>query len=250
MARGSETLAFTVTYGDRGDLRDFAAQMRGTAGVWYDHALYLGDPSDRLRQQGEALLADPDRLGIQHLVVWPENRGQHHAFREALALARREGYTWLLRLDDDILPKTKKWLLKMQQRLEEIRKIKDDKFYRIVASPRIMGLRNPLQPIGTMHLGQSFPVEVMEHLGGACRLHPVELLAEFAPDLHAPLGRGDPEALAEYLAGTVAGVQVRFPDLRVRHYTDELEARDTDEQRLIRRMSRFWPYLGPEEPCG
>jgi len=249
MERGSDVLAFTVSYGDRAFLTDAVSELRSTAGMWFDWAVFLGAPSPALRASAEALLQHPEHTGIQALLCWPENRGQHHATAAALKLARAEGYTWLLRLDDDIRPKTKRWLRKMLDRLETLKKTAEDEHYRLVASPRILGLRNPIPPQGTLDKGQPFPVELMPILGGACRLHPLELLEGYEPPLLDPVGRGDPQSLTDYAFDhTFGGMLVRFPDIRMKHETDKIEAQDSPAQAKLRRLGKYWPYLGPGAP--
>jgi hypothetical protein len=41
---------------------------------------------------------------------------------------------------------------------------------------------------------------------------------------------------------------VRFPDIRVLHQTNEIEQQDSPEQTQLRRMGKYWPYLGPGAP--
>jgi hypothetical protein len=244
--RGSDILAYTPTYGRRPHLPLNVPVIRGSAGVWFDWLVCAGAPEPPLKAALEALLKQPDHQGIQFLKIWKQNRGQHHGTAYALNLARKMGYKWLLRLDDDVTPKTKRFLKKMVERLDELKALKGDNFYRLIAAPRIVGLNNPLQPSGIMNAGQTFPVEVMTVLGGACRLHPVELLEDYEPPLYDPKGRGDPESLARYLGGAGA-FMVRFPDIRVVHRTVELEGADTEEEAHQRKMAKFWPWLGVEE---
>lgn len=243
MKRGSDVLAYTVSYGHRNHLQRTVSLMRGAAGMWMDWSVWLGNPSKESQCTAEALLADPQRLGIQYLTVWPDNRGQHHATAEALKIAREAGYKWLLRIDDDVTPKTKKFLVKMIERLEEMKKVTEDEHYRLIAAPKVLGLKNPLRPVGTMMKGQRFTIDIMEKLGGAVRLHNVEYLKKFSPDLYDPVGRGDPEQLSVYCE-KYAGFLVRFPDIRVTHNTQELESADTPEQAHSRKMGHFWPFLG------
>ena len=129
MERGGDVLAFTVSYGDREFLRETVPALRASAGCWFDWAVFLGAPSPRLREDAEGLLHHPERTGIQYLLSWPENRGQHHGTAEALKIAREMGYKWFLRLDDDVTPKTKKWLKKMLERLVELKKRSGDEHY-------------------------------------------------------------------------------------------------------------------------
>lgn len=244
--RGSNILAWTVSYGDRPFLPDTVRTMRASAGCWFDWSVYLGRPAPELYEAAELLVRDPERLGVQFLQAWPENRGQHFAFSEALELARARGYKWLLRLDDDVKPKTKRWLKKMVEQLDELKERTGDEFYRLIAAPRIIGLKNPLAPVGSIDKGQTFAAEVMDTLGGACRLHPVELLAEFQPDRYAPTGRGDPEGISYYLERKAPmAMLIRLNGIRVLHDTAKLEAQDSPETAAMRRMSKYWPYLGP-----
>lgn len=243
--RGSDILAYTVSYGDRNKLKEFVPSMRATAGCWFDWMVFLGNPSPESKETAEGFLNDPKHRGIQYLCCWPQNRGQHHATKDALALARAKGYKWLLRLDDDITPRRRKWLKLMIDRLEDLKGLKSDPYYRLIAAPRIVGLQNPIQHEGVIDVGQDYPVEVMKLLGGACRLHPVELLEDYKPDLFLPLGRGDPQSMAEYVETRTGGFMIRFPDIRVRHATLELEREDSPEENLARRMGHYWCYLGP-----
>jgi len=246
--RGSPILAFTVSHGDRRFLKDTVPAMRGTAGQWFDWAVYLGGASIEAQGDALALLHDPKRLGIQHLFALNDNIGQHHATKRAIDLAVQHGYTWLLRLDDDITPKTAKWLKKLIDQSEDLRQRAKDKRRRLVVAPKIVGLQNPLRPSGEMNVGQQFKAEIMEVLGGGCRLHPVELIKDYEPPLYAPLGRGDPQALADYvLSDEVEGMLVRLPGVRVVHRTRALEKDESEEQKLQRRMGRVWCYLGEGE---
>lgn len=246
----SKILAYTITHQSRRFLPQVVPAARATAGLWFDWLVVLSDPDATLAEQADRLLHDPKGHGVQHLKSWPgENRGQHWGTKVALELARSGGYEWLLRIDDDIGFKTKNWLRKMLDRLIWLRAAVDDPTHRIVAAPKVIGLNNPLHPIGVIELpGQDFPCEVMDVLGGACRLHPTALLDDFVPDLYAPVGRTDPEQLARHLIGKPGqpsrGMQVRFPDIRVVHRTTQIEEQDTPQMRLVRRMSKGWCWLG------
>jgi hypothetical protein len=133
----------------------------------------------------------------------------------------------------------------MITRLDELKERTGDGYHRLIAGPRIIGLRHAIPSIGSLDKGQRFPAEVVPILGGVCRLHPVELMKDYKPDLYAPLGRGDPEGILGYI-GSDRGILVRFPDIRLIHKTDDLERKDTPEQRRQRRMSWYWPWLGAD----
>lgn len=253
-------LAFTPTYGNRRHIRETIAAMRATAGTWVDWLVVAGAPSLDLANDLQALLHDPAGHGIQYLKIFPENRGQHWATRVALEIARANSYPWLLRIDDDIQPKTKGWLrgslipdvrglprTGMLDRLEWLREASGDPEFRLVASPRVVGLNSPLEPSAVLEKpGQAFRAEMMPILGGACRLHPLRLLDGFEPDIYAPRGRTDPEQLGQHLLSR-QGIYVRFPDITVRHPTDELESRDTLEESEQRQQGKVWPWLESSE---
>lgn len=243
--RGSEVLAFTPTYGERLNIVHTITDLRGSAGMWFDWGVWAGAPSQALQAALERLLADRQ---LQFLQCWDENRGQHYATKEALELARALGYRWLLRLDDDVMHKTKRWLRKLVDRTEELRRIARDGRHRIIAAPRIIGLNHQPKVEGQIQLGQSFQVNLVELLGGVCRLHPVEFLANFEPDLFMPTGRGDPQSIGVH-ADRNEGLLAQYPDIRMIHKTDQLEEEDTPEMAHLRKMSRYWPWLGsiPQE---
>lgn len=244
-------LAFTPTFANRGDLLERAVlDMRATAGMWFDWHIYAGNPTTSLKETCKKLV---DSKKIQGAHFHPHNRGQHYAFADALALAREEEYDFILRLDDDIQGKTKRWLRKMVERLKKIKEEAGDSIYRFVASPYIKGLRNQLHPAGTMEKTAGFPVEIMDILGGACRLHPMDLFKDFTPDLYAPLGRNDPEHIVNFLNPAYSeplGYLIRFPDIRVIHRTDENEERDNPLEAHYRRMGYAWPYIAPSRVDG
>ena len=242
MLRASDVLAYTISHGDRRYLERTIPLIRSTAGCWFDWAVWLGAPSPNLERIAQESLDDPRKTGIQRLVMWKENRGQHHATNEAMQLAKTTGYKWILRLDDDIIPKTKRFLLKMVERLGELKNLSEDPVHRIIAAPKIVGLRNPLSPIGAIMKGQKFSVEIMDILGGACRLHPVDFLGDYIAPIYDPIGRGDPQSIVEY-THQMNGLLVRFPDIRIVHRTSELEGSESDSLKHQRVMSHVWPWL-------
>jgi len=250
--RGSSIFAYTATHGHKPKIAQTISKMRATAGCWFDWGVWAGRPSPETETLLHGLLFRPDRLGIQALRCWPENRGQHHATREALAHARLQGYDWLLRIDDDIQPKTPQWLDRMLQRLAALRTARaaisgDAEWF--VSSPRIVGLKNPLKPEGELVLpGIKFPVDVMPILGGAVRLHPLGLLEGYEPPLLAPKGRGDPGTIGSHVVVKKKGLLIRFPDIRVIHDTASIEAADSPDDTVRRKMGYVWPYLGTGSP--
>ncbi len=242
-------LAYTVSHGDRPFLPRLVPDMRGAAGCWFDWLVCLGRPSDALRANAHVLLHHPERLGIQYLVEWPENRGQHHATAQALKIAREKGYHWLLRIDDDIQSKTKRILKKMLDRNADLKRrinatLADDEKVGdlFVHCPRILRLKHEVEAEGIMDKGQKYPIETVPFHGGAFRLMPVSLLRGYAPPIYAPSRRGDPQSVGEHVQRR-SGLHLRYRDLRVVHDTPAIEATETPETTLAQQMSLYWPFL-------
>lgn len=232
-------LAFTPTYGRLRKFPQTYKQARGKAGVWFDWAVFAGAVDSEYGKYLQDLVF-PE--GIQHLTIWRENRGQHHAWAGALELARKGEYDFILRIDDDIEFKTEKWLKKMIDRLYDLKNRAEDKTLRFSAVPKILRLKNPLQPIGVIEKGQPYPVEVLEITGGGVRLVPLPLLEGYVPDTKLPLRRGEPQDLHTWLADKA--MFLRFPDIRVIHDTEANESDHTPEEALAHQMGVYWPYLG------
>lgn len=238
MPKSSEILAYTPTFGQRPFVHRIA-KLRATAGTWFDWLVCVGDPTPAYRKE---LTDSMGGTGIQKLCTFEANVGQHYATAFALKYAREQGYKWLLRLDDDVEAKSKRWLSTMIERVETLKSLAGDDTYRIVAAPRVVGLLNPIPAVGAIQLNQSFPVDIMPLLGGVCRLHPVEFLADYEPPLLAPRGRKDPESIAAYCAAK-EGLLLRFPDIRVIHNTKELVALESEEEQHSRQMAKYWPHI-------
>jgi glycosyltransferase involved in cell wall biosynthesis len=223
--------------------------MRGSAGVWFDWLVCAGTPNNELARVCTKLLHEPDGTGIQYLQMWEENRGQHHATNAALKLARERGYKWLLRIDDDVEFKTKRWLKRMLKRNDELKRLinadlsKEDKINNIfVLCPTILRLKDPVKHVGIMDKGQSYDVEVIPYSSGCLRLMPMDLLNDYTAPIYAPAGRGDPHSIADHIDPR-GGLHLRFRDVRVIHDTVEIEKADTERGATQRIMSRHWPFL-------
>lgn len=244
-------LAYTVTHGARRYLPRLIPDARGTAGVWFDWLLVLSGADEEQHAAAKKLLDKSKFGGVQFVTAFKENRGQHWATKFAFELARDRQYDWLLRIDDDIQFRTKRWLKKMIERLVHLKFAAGDQEYRLVATPVVKGLKNPIQALGIIQglRGQDFPCEIIEKAGGACRLHNLRFFNTFEPNPYAPLGRRDPESVMEYVIQN-GGMFVRFPDIRVYHPTVELERDETPSEKHSRKMGHYWPWIGPGDATG
>jgi len=233
-------LAFTCTHGSRRFMPRLAKSLRENAGVDFDWLVVRSGVDAEQETQISSLR---DEGVIQFVRGWTENRGQHWAMREALDLANDAGYDYLLRVDDDILLASRDILATMLDRLQKMIELADDGKCHFIASPRVIGLRRPLKPQAQIYEEKRFPCELMPILGGAFRLHPMWLLRSYKPDIYAPIRRRDPESLGIHITRN-GGLFIRFPDLRVVHNTDQLEAQDSPGDALLRRMNTGWCWLG------
>jgi glycosyltransferase involved in cell wall biosynthesis len=247
--RGSDVLAYTVTYGDRPFLTRCVDGMRGSAGMWFDWMVCVGRGSKALVKEASSLLHRPDGSGIQYLQTWTENRGQHHGTNAAMEVARDRGYKWILRIDDDVEFKTKRWLKRMLQRNAELKRLinvdleKEDKINKIfVLCPTILRLKDPVKHVGVMEKGQSYDVEIIPYSSGCVRLMPMDLMKDYTAPIYNPAGRGDPASVADHINDR-GGVHLRFRDIRVIHDTVEIEKADSDYGAIQRTMSHYWPFL-------
>jgi hypothetical protein len=250
-----KVLIYTITHGSRRHLNRLICSFTPILGYsnWEWLVILSGADSEQIETASKL----NNQGKIHYLVNWEENRGQHHANKLAIDLAIQGNFPWILRIDDDVSYSSVGILGKMLSRLEWLRRASKKRAdeaglawvdeHKLVAAPRIVGLRNPLPVHGLIqNPGQIFPCESMHILGGAFRLSPVSILQGFDIDIYAPLGRKDPEQLWDHVISR-QGMFVRFPDLTVRHHTDTLEAEETPQQVHARIMGMYWPFLESAE---
>lgn len=233
-------LAFTPTFGGRRSLAGTINDARRNADYPFDWHVFCGRPTPGRARELEAM---QDRGAIQGYTLWAENRGQHHATRAALEAAESGGYHWLLRIDDDISFPTKRWLRKLLGRMKDMRDGPGHGQDLYVGGPDIRGLQYPPQPVGWQVVAGE-TVELMAALGGGVRIHPVALFEGFEADVYAQMRRTDPDQIANWVVGDRYGALVRFPEIRVKHHTRELEAQDGPDEAHERQMGLYWCYLG------
>src|SRR5207249_2058015 len=120
------------------------------------------------------------------LELSPDNKGQCIASNRCLD-AIGQDYDFIVRLDNDIIPKTQDFL----QRMLEAQRALDKK---AVISPDIVGLEHKPKPFGEHSVG-GFNFEFVEILGGACRLAPAALFKDFRFTEHGPLALGEAQQI-------------------------------------------------------
>jgi len=103
--------------------------------------------------------------------ILPVNEGQHPPTNRAIEVALKDGYDYIIRIDDDVEWLTKRWLAKL---VEASQKLKDE----FVLSPLVRGLRWLPDQSQQIEI-EGIPVRIIEGpIGGICRLIPTKLLRD------------------------------------------------------------------------
>lgn len=128
-------------------------------------------------------------------IAYAENVGQHVITNSAIDVCDKGGYTYLLRLDDDIKFLTKRWLVKLTNAGDKL----GDRF---VTSPTISGLLHPPTVTEVVEHDGVAVKFLMDAIGGICRLHHIETLRgkdnKYISDVRQPLGFGDATGMGKW----------------------------------------------------
>jgi hypothetical protein len=191
--------------------------LRKMAGCDID--LYVADNGSRASTT-DFLRGEKAAGNFKYLKLNRENVGQNLAANHLIdkILEDPAEYEWILRWDNDAIPRTRRFLKKLVRR--------SARFLQAgavcVTSPNITKLNHPPPAIGAgEELG--FPYYAVEILGGICRLHPALMFKSWYKDdppfrfsRFAPLGFGEASEMAQHCEA--AGVQMlRMKDLDVEH---------------------------------
>lgn len=153
------------------------------------------------------------------------NVGQHIAMNTMLTKAANLGADYFLRLDEDCVPKTKNWLRKMVNFAEwHLREKKRP----CIVGPQVHGLENPPKALGQIRLGRH-RIDLMEIMGGICRLHPMSVVRYFRWDERLPMGFGEARQLSSFCMAH--GIpMLRMADVHVWHGegTKKMQEADPD----------------------
>lgn len=174
-----------------------------------------------------------------HLMVWnngneaiPDqthgvgyNVGQHVSMNRLIQEAADINADWFLRVDEDCVFQTPRWLQKMVHIVTRHLSI-----YKrpCVLSPTVHGLRNPPQSIGDLWMGR-YHLQIVPILGGICRLMPMTHLRYWRFDERMPMGWSEASTYARYCMMTGMPI-LRSTNIEVSHggSTDEQEKADPD----------------------
>ena len=170
---------YSLTRDRLADTRKAFAGLYDMAGCEFDHYVF-----DNGSQDGtpDWLKAHKNPLGTYRYILSPDNKGQCIS-SNLLLKAIGDGYDFVLRYDNDIIPRTPqfvKMLLSASQLLGP----------HAVVSPAIDGLLNPPEAFGEKQLG-GFTFGFVDILGGACRLMPAFTLKDFRFTEHGQFSLGE-----------------------------------------------------------
>lgn len=163
---------------------------------------------------------------VDKIHSYEDNIGQHVAWNEAYAIAKKEKYDYFLRLDDDCEFRTQRWLKKLVDTSVAV----DDK---MILSPRIRGLKYPPESSSVV-LVKGLPLTFLfDAIGGICRLHPMPLIKDYVADARRALGAGDATGIATYCRQKLIPMAY-CQHIRVKHAktTEGQEASDLEHFRL------------------
>ena len=196
---------------DRLDLtrKSFKA-LRQMAGIDFD--FYVADNGSS--KVVKSYLRHEKAAGhIHYLQLFDENVGQNIAANHLLD--QMEGYDWVLRWDNDAMPRTRRFLKKLVRAGERLRASGAV----CVLSPRISRLKHPPEKMAAGN-DIGFEYEVVNILGGICRLHPAAVFDEWRFSQFAPLGFGEATEMAQLCDGAEIPM-LRIPHLEVEHLHGE-----------------------------
>jgi hypothetical protein len=241
----SKVLVYTVTRCNTPERARLLASTitsgRDTAGMDFDWHCYTSSDTLGANVLESALSIDQ----IQRLELWPHNKGQHVANNDAVAHALSHDYTHVIRIDDDVEWISKRWMA----RLVEASVALDDKF---VLSPRVRGLRNPMETSQVVEVSGIPLAFVFDAIGGICRLTPTSLLKThpWISDVRMPMGIGDAVGIAKWAKHHIIPMAY-VTTIKVRHAQSTDGQEQSDPGHFEKHaMFQIIPYIPPlEAPC-
>lgn len=183
--------------------------LRQWSGVPFD--LYVADNGSG-PEMIKYLEYEKERGRIYHLQINGENMGQNLAANDLLDAISLVPYDWVMRWDPDGIPRTRYFLKKLVKVAEAFRKRGGVGVF----SPKITKLNAPPPVVAEAQLGE-VRLEVVEILGGICRLHPAQMFTEWRFNRMAPLGFGEAAEMAR-LCEQIEVPLLRVPHIEVEHW--------------------------------
>jgi len=205
---------YTVIRGGRCDLTSKSLKMLRTwAGCKFDHFVAANDVDPKTL----AMLKDKEAKGYFKLIQYhSKNYGQNIAANWLLDEMGDE-YDWVLRWDDDAIPRTRKFLKKLVAGAQHSFELG----FKANFAPVITKLKNP--PLSDHAPGDDlgFNYEPVGILGGICRLHHGDIFKAFRGEgwrfnRFGALGFGEANEMADHIKD-IGYLNIRNLDLKVEH---------------------------------
>jgi len=218
---------YTLTRDRLHDTQRTFALLKEMAGMEYDHYVMDNGSVDGTNKW----LAGQ---GLHYLNLSLDNKGQCISSNMLIDAILNSGisYDYIVRLDNDITPKTDNFLARSIEAQQELGK-------GCVLSPDIIGLNHKPKSFGN-HATVHFKYDFVEALGGACRVTLPSVWDSFRFSIHGPLALGEAQQISVYChAENLPMVYVK--DIVIEHITDN-HFRDNPEYFRRRRMEEFVPY--------
>jgi glycosyltransferase involved in cell wall biosynthesis len=186
--------------------------LKRYAGIDYDHYVFDNNSTDGTK---EWLQEQHEKGKLHYIYLADENMGQNIGANVLLDQIMIEDYDWVMRWDNDIVPRTRRFLKKLYNAAEKFLK----SGIVPVLSPKIEMLKYPPEPFAEGN-DVGFDYEAVRILGGMCRLHHRMFFERFRYNRFNSLGFGEAHETAEE-AFRQNSPKIRVPGISVEHYKGE-----------------------------
>jgi glycosyltransferase involved in cell wall biosynthesis len=210
----SEVAVYTITHNKLDLTKRSFRMLRRYAGMEFDHYVFDNGSTDGTPEY----LDGNEHIYQKHLAK--TNYGQNIAANILLDEMMGQGYKWILRWDNDAIPKTRRFLKKLVHVAEMIY----EAGHGCITSPKILKLENPPPAVGRGDdVGQ--PYDVVQILGGICRLHPAEFFQDWRFNQFGAKGFGEAAEVADRCSQINWGM-IRLRNVKVEHAHGDSGQRD------------------------
>jgi len=209
--------------------------LRSEAGIAFDH--YVAD-NGSLPETSRWLESEYASGRIHRLYPSDENLGQNIAANILLDWICEKSYDWILRWDNDGIPRTRRFLKSLVSKADQF----DKEGVRGVFSPKITKLENP--PEAFMEGDDvGFKYEVVRMLGGICRLHPASFFSDFRFNKFGALGFGEALEVADRCL-ELNMPKIRIPSIKVEHCMGHSKQQEEDPEYFSFENREIGRYVG------
>ena len=222
---------FTMTR-DRLDFtKKSLPSMWTKAGAKYDYWVFDQGSTDGTLKW---LNAAHEAGNIDHIVELGENKGLHIGMNTAHETLLDAGYSYIVKVDNDIKFKTAYWLKKLLRAYHSLAKGS-------VVAPRIENLQFPPVPFATKRIG-GFRMHFLDIIGGQVRLMPRASIEDFRFNERMPLAWGGDATFANHCEKNSIPM-VRADDIIAKHMMTDPEQTEHSPTYMKRRVfEAYIPY--------